>query len=93
MFTLEETETESDKNYLVYNCVKVFILLRDRGRVRYKFPVGSARISSVSVSVSVSVNEPLAMQYSVAYTGKLPKLPSSEKWENFILNLHISNYE
>ena len=72
VFTLAETETESDKHYLEYNCVKVFILLRDRDRVRYKFAVGFARISSVSVSVSVSVNEPLAMQHSVAYTDKLP---------------------
>ena len=61
MFTLAETETETDKKWLEKNCVEVFILQRDRDR--RKFPLGTVHILSVSVLISVSesgrVKEPL----------------------------------
>ena len=49
-FTLPDTE--SDKKWLVWNCVEVFILYRDRHQ--YRFLLDSILISSVSLLVSVS---------------------------------------
>ena len=50
VFTLPDTE--SDKKWLVWNCVEVFILHRDK--LQYRFTLDSIRISWISRLVSVS---------------------------------------
>ena len=50
--TLAETETGTDKKWVVWNFVGVFILLRHGNQCI--FPLGATRIVSVSVAVSVS---------------------------------------
>ena len=52
-----ETDTESDKKWLAWNCVEVFTLHRDK--YQHRFPLDLLVLVAVSLSVTVVVNIPL----------------------------------
>ena len=56
VFTLAETETETDKKWLEKNCVEVFILQRDRNR--RKFPLGCCtHFISICIDLGLGVGQ------------------------------------